>query len=256
VRAWLALRPGVEYRREAFKAGLEACGYEVRCELTERPGPDDVLVTWNRYGQNDRVARLFEAKGLPVLVAENGYLGNDFAGAKWYAISRNQHNGCGSWPEGGADRWDSLGVKLEPWRSVGEVVILAQRGIGPEGVAMPPRWCHWMQGELAKKGVSARLRPHPGRHPAPSLEQDLAKAGCVVTWSSGAALKALMMGVPVYHGLIRWIGKSCAKPAHHLLREYAPFRDDAARLDMFRRLAWAQWRLEEIESGEAFRRLL
>jgi hypothetical protein len=31
---------------------------------------------------------------------------------------------------------------------------------------------------------------------------------------------------------------------------------DAGRLAMFQRLAWAQWRLSEIESGFAFRWLL
>jgi hypothetical protein len=31
---------------------------------------------------------------------------------------------------------------------------------------------------------------------------------------------------------------------------------DAGRLAMLRTLAWAQWRLSEIESGEAFERLI
>ncbi len=31
---------------------------------------------------------------------------------------------------------------------------------------------------------------------------------------------------------------------------------DAGRLAMFRRLAWAQFRMAEIESGEAFARML
>jgi hypothetical protein len=63
-----------------------------------------------------------------------------------------------------------------------------------------------------------------------------------VTWGSGAAIKALMMGVSVISEMPRWIG----------------WQDntEAGRLGMFRALAWAQWELHEIESGEAFAHLL
>lgn len=257
MKAWLCLRDGVHYRREAFEAGLRALGYQVQMGPTLAPGPDDILVLWNRYGRFDHSAREFESRGLPVLVAENGYLGNAFAGDRWYSIARSQHNGAGEWHPGGPERWDALGEALAPWHvDAGELVLLPQRGIGPAGVAMPLDWAERTQLRLRERGLKARIRPHPGTGPALALEADLAGARAVVTWGSGAAIKALAMGVPVFYDLPRWIGAPAARPLKALLAGEAPRRDDAARLDMFRALAWAQWRLGEISNGEAFRHLL
>jgi hypothetical protein len=255
--AWLALRDGVHYRREAFAAGLRACGFDVRLGLPRVPRRGDVLVIWNRYRENARMADAFEFDGLPVLVAENGYLGNDFAGDRWYAISRGQHNGCGTFPEGGAERWDGLGISLSPWRKPGgELVVLPQRGIGPPGVAMPAHWPGSITQRLRSAGFAFRTRPHPGQGKAAPLDSDLAGASGVVTWGSGAALKALTWGIPVFHELPRWIGAGASLPLSSLLSGEPPHCDDAARLATFRRLAWAMWRLPEIASGEPFRRLL
>lgn len=246
------IRTAVHYRHEAFHAGLRALG------ATESgPGDCDLLVIWNRYGDFARKAEEVERRGGTVLVAENGYLGNDFAGDRWYAISRGQHNGAGWWPDGGPERWDALGVELAPWRTEGrDVIVLPQRGIGPLTVAMPARWPQEVMRVLpglTKRPV--RIRNHPGtRTDGPTLEEDLRGAWAAVTWGSGAALKALAMGVPVFHEFADWIGAPAARPLREL--KHGPRCDDAARLGMFRRLAWAQWTIKEIASGEAFRLLL
>lgn len=256
MKAWLGLRDGVHYRRDAFTAGLEALGYTVMHQVTDRPGERDVLVVWNRYRENERAANRFEAVGRPVLVAENGYLGNDFAGDRWYALSRNQHNGAGTWPVGGPERWDSLGVRLGSWRGDGgELVVLPQRGIGPPGTAMPATWPGRVAAFLRDRGIRARVRPHPGVAKCVPLEKDLANASAVVTWGSGAALKALAMGIPVYSDMPDWIGRDSALPVSALASGLCK-RDSVARLEMFRRLAWAMWTLDEIKDGTAFRALI
>jgi hypothetical protein len=218
-------------------AGLRRCGYAVIDGLTESPRDGDVLVTWNRISAGERSAQAFEARGLPVLVAENAAWGNDFVGGQWYSLARGKHNTAGCFPAGDGSRWDALGVELTSWRSGHEVVILPQRGIGPEGVAMPQGWA-----EKTQARVGGSIRRHPGRRPCTPLHDDLAHARCVWTWGSGAAIKALLWGIPVHSEMPGWIGQQD--------------NTDAGRLAMFRRLAWAQWRLSEIESGEAFARLL
>ena len=229
MRAWLNLRYVTGDRAEAFRSGLEACGFEVAGELTTHPGPEDVLVTWNRIGHGDTCARRFEALGRPVLVAENAAWGNDFAGSRWYTLARGWHNRAGCYPVGGPERWDSLGVELAPWRTQGEVVVLPQRGIGAGG--MPRGWT-----------AKGRVRAHPGQRDAVPLEQDLASARKVITWGSGAAVKALLWGIPVESHMPGWIAEQD--------------NTDTGRLAMFRRLAWAQWTMEEIAAGEPFWRLL
>lgn len=249
-RALSLLRDSLHYRADAFRSGLRAQGFEV-VDALPKPGPEDLLLTWNRGGGRDSLARQFEAAGARVVVAENGYLGKTWRGNKWFALALGHHCGAGAWHVGGSERWDSLEVDLEAWRDGGtQTLVLEQRGIGEPGVASPYRWA-----DAVAPSVRGRIRRHPGAEPPScTLRDDLADVRQVVTWSSGAALLALMMGVPVFHAFPRWIGAPAARP----LSDFAlgPLRDDAARLAMFRRLAWAQWTLAEVESGYAFERLL
>ena len=224
-------------RVEAFARGLRLNGYKVIAGITTTPGPQDILVTWNRIGIGAGAARAFEAAGRPVLVAENASWGNEFSGQRWYHLARSRHNTAGMFPVGGPERWDALGMDLAPWRTEGETVILAQRGIGSPPTRMPQGWPQQAQ---ARHG--GRIRLHPGTRTAKALQDDLATAGRVVTWGSGAALQALRMGIPVMSEMPDWIGEQD--------------NTDAGRLAMFRRLAWAQWRLDDIASGEAFEWLL
>lgn len=237
------LRESSAYRRDSFNRGLAVHGFKAR-EFTD-PTADDLLLIWNRYGQSDALAKQFEAVGAMVLVVENGYLGRNFLDDVWYAISIGHHNGAGRWPKGPAKRWDSLGVKLAPWRKNGsETVIMAQRGIGEPGVGMPNGWV-----QSVARETGARVRQHPGIYECIPLEEDLAHAESVITWGSGGALKALVMGIPVQYDFPQWIGARAASRIGEPL-----FRGD--RLAMFRRLAHAMWRLGEIEDGTAFERIL
>jgi hypothetical protein len=238
LRAWLNLRYTLADRVAAFRRGLERLGFEVIPGSTTTPADGDVLVTWNRIGSGQASAQAFEARGLPVLVAENAAWGNDFGGGRWYSLARSYHNTAGCFPLGGPERWDALGVEPAPWRAGGEeVVILAQRSIGSPPVAMPRDWP-----ERALLATGGRIRRHPGTKPCTPLEADLARAREVVTWGSGAAIKALLWGIPVRSAMPNWIGEQD--------------NTDAGRLAMFRRLAWAQWTLAEIASGDPFERLL
>lgn len=246
-RAWIGLRELPHYRRDAFAAGAERTGFTPIFATTVHPGDQDILIIWNRFGPGGAAADAFERRGLPVLVAENGYLGNDFAGDRWYALSRNHHNGAGTWNNYGSARWDKLGIELTPYRQGGtEMVLLPQRGIGERGVAMPPDWL-----ASAARRTGARVRLHPGTKPCKDLAADLANAWSVYTWGSGAALKAMQLGVPVYSDMPNWIAADAAAKLGDV-----PNRCERTRLQVFRRMAWAMWRLGEIESGFAFDVLL
>ena len=208
--------------------------------LPPNPGENDIFVTWNRIGTGNNVAKQFEKRGLPVLVVENASWGNSFAGDDWYHMALTYHNTAGRFPVISPERWDDLGVALAPWRELdnGETVILPQRGIGSDPVKMPAGFP-----KKALKTHGGRLRPHPGKgEKGIPLEDNLSNCNHVVTWGSGAAIKALMLGIPVTSYQPRWIGEQD--------------NTDEGRLAMFRRLAWAQWRHSEIATGEAFAYLL
>lgn len=241
-----------QYRRDAFRSGLDRVGYVVSQRV--QPSRGNVLVIWNRYGHYDRIAQDYERAGGTVLVAENGYLGRDWRGEHWYALAKSLHNGAGQWKIGDLSRWDSFRQSLQPWRTGGaEIVVLATRHIGIDGVREPTGWAHTFAKRHPKLlGYPVRMREHPGEKPAAPLEYDLRNAWAVVTWGSGAALKALTLGIPVFYGFPMWIGREAAAPVVAGVTE----RATPDRLPMFRKLAWAMWNTEEIGNGAPFKCLL
>lgn len=278
----------IPYRGGDFMEGLRRLGYSVSASVNHAPNRGDVLVIWNRSLTADAMAKRYEQCGATVVVVENGYFGRDWRGGHWYAMALGHHNGAGRWPVGGPERWDRLEVPLLPWRvsdggRKGHILVLPQRGIGERGVAMPKTWPEQARAALGRATERPILvRPHPGPPPHPSLAPALANCHCAVTWGSGAALKALVAGVPVFHGLRDWIGGPAArlwpgegsgsarrggqanKPKGSVPgpasceTPFASFEEPflGDRLPMLRRLAWAMWERDEIRSGEAFAWLL
>lgn len=258
------IREAPHYRRDVFVAGLTASGYEL-VERIEKPQRGDILVIWNRYGHWHKEARRFEAAGAAVLVCENGYCGKDENGRQLFAIGLGGHAGAGALPyadDGGA-RWRKLGIELGEWRSApdGHILICAQRGFTePVGtVGQPPMWVEKLAARL--QGMSAfgavKIRQHPGNtedalRRAKPLARDLAGAYCVVTWASRCGIDALIAGVPVVYGAPWWVGRGACLPIDALIAGDEPEMRDDTRLEMFHRLAWAQWSGSEIAAGTPF----
>lgn len=246
--ATVMLRTGSHYRGPSFVTGLTRIGYDTRNAFPPAVQAGDVLVIWNRYASWDVWASRYEAAGAHVLVAENGYIGK-----RTVALSAHHHNGAGKWGVGPVPRWPRLNIEPKPWRANGEhILVLPSRGVGPPGVAMPKGWLNGTVSRLKKATRRPiRVREHPGID-KPSLDPDLKNAWACVTWGSGAGIKALVGGVPVFHELPQWIGAPAA--VHGIENLESPYTGD--RAPMLERLAWAQWSVDEIESGEAFRLLL
>lgn len=260
-RAFLAMRPGLAGRLEAVSEGCARLGYIVHIgEPPPDPTPADICISWNRHGRNGLLAESVERAGGRVIVLENGYCGRDSRGRGLLAVARGQHLGAGDWrPEADASRWAALGIELRPWRKKGEhILICLSRGYGSAATAMPERWP--LEIARAVKHFSGRpivVRPHPETRCNPPvdvgrLDGDLADAHAVVIWGSNAGTAALIAGVPVFYALPTWIlaGAACAELGH---LDKPPLPD---RLPAFVRMAWAQWTLAEIATGEPFDRLL
>lgn len=235
MRAWLNLRHPDSARAEAFRSGLFRLGYQPVDGAPMDPGDRDILLTWNRVGIGGGSARQFEAACRPVLVVENATWGNGFCGDSWLTMARGFHNLAGRFPIGDSARWDDLKVQMAEFRTTGETVILPSLGIGPRETAMPRDWPQRVAGR-------GRIRHHPGKLHGKPLEADLSHTATVVTWGSGAAVQALLWGLRIESHMPGWIAEQD--------------NTEQGRLEMFRRLAWAQWRLSEIASGEAMARLL
>lgn len=253
--AYILIRDQPPYRREAFCQGAIANGFRVSHGYPHKCNPDDVVVIWNRYAHWHDAACVADRAGAKVIVAENGYMGKDQDARQFYALALDGHNGSGSWKVGGPERWKALGIELKPWRQDGRhIVVRQQRGIGTSQMASPPHW-HDKMAKLLQATTKRPvvIRQHPAlcqiRRP---LFVDLENAWALVTWASSDAGKALVQGIPVFY---------CAP---HLVcedacRKWAGDIEDVLmgdRLGAMQKMAWAQWSVDEIASGVAFRHLL
>lgn len=238
------------YRRDAFEQGLRSVGYEIVSSPVARPDADDCLVLWNRYPRDEDWARRYENVGAPVLIAENSWLGPEEKEQHHFALCRGHHNGAGTWRVGTEPR--DLGVTCSPWRQAGtNLLVLPQRGMGEPGVRQESNWLTLVLDGLSRvTDRPVKVHRHPGVRPHPPI--DWADAYAAVTHASGAAIKAIVAGIPVFHTFERWIGRDAA--VHGIGRIDQPFLGD--RRPMLHKLSWAQWSAEEIASGEPFRCLL
>lgn len=249
--AEIRLIEGVHYRREAFAEGFSRLGFSVTFNSRHVPRRDDVLVLWNRYKRDEMRAREYESSGAQVLITENAWLGPEEKDRHWFALSVGHHNGAGMWRVGDDQRWADMEIPLSPWREKGKhILVLPQRGMGEIGVAQP---LGWLSRTLEKLALATErpilVRYHPGIRPHAQI--DFSGTWCVVTWASGAALKAIIAGIPCFYELPHWVGAMAAVRGLDIER---PFVGD--RLPMLRQLAWAMWRADEIATGDPLAWLL
>ncbi len=271
LNAYSMIRAGPVYRAEAVTAGLKAAGLNVCANVPRQFGPADVLVIWNRYGDMHALATRCEAGGGRVIVAENGYLGfdsithraHDRSDRRMLALSLHDHNGKGVTPAPppvGPSRFAALGIRALPWRAEGgKILVCGQRGIGSPGRGSPPNWEFQTASEI-RRHFPARdvdVRPHPGdKDPPLSLEAQLAGASGCVVWASGAGIKALVLGVPVFYACQWWIGAAGARRYLGPGALLSPMQNDVARAAALEAMAWGQWTVDEIAGGGPFTLLL
>lgn len=197
------------------------------------------------------IANKYERAGKPVIVAENGYVGIDEQGHHLFALALDHHNGAGRYPIGPITRWYDFNIPVKPWITERgrDLLLLPQRGIGPPGVAMPRNWISSIEKRLrSNRFIRVRKHPGTGKNVKP-LTDDFKGVHMCITWASGAGIKAILEGMPVFHELPDWVGRDAAT-----MDINKPFTGD--RSVMFARVAWSQWRINEIATGEPFDNLL
>ena len=265
-QAWLLIRREPELRLRCFSAGVRAAGYEPHVGRPARMSDCHLLVTWNRYGENHDIAIQVERAGGTVVVTENGYLGFRGESPKWaldsgmrpehyVALAIGSHHG-GVWNSNGPKRFASLEVEVKPWRiddGTGHYLICPNRSFGTPGRIMPPDWPQATQ-KLLRTMTSreVRIRGHPGNHrPKRPLEVDLENAFAMIIWNTSVGVNALLAGIPVICEAPGWIMKGACGTMAEVKNPPMP-----NRLPHFQRMAWCQWTLGEIATGEPFRTLL
>ena len=176
------------------------------------------------------VIRAQQAAGKPTFCIERGFLldREEWSG---FSIDGFCSNGGDFRAEGmPSDRWDSMGIELQPWRTEGDYILLCAQ-VPWDAQVQEGNHLEWLEStalEIRKHTERPivfrghpkawrRVDPYLGlpgdpwremgvrfgdlRHPPPtSFEEDLAGAHAVVCFNSNVATLATIAGVPVFTG--------------------------------------------------------
>ena len=246
----------------AMVEGFSALGVgaSARCSQYHRgevEGFDLAVVYGARAGARVRAA--YEAAGIPVITCDFGYIAR--------VNSREEHeSGHFQVSLGGLNNPPAFDCPPDRLRALG--IKVTARGGDPEGYTLligqvPGDAAHgmdmraqraWLE-SMSRQYPDVRYRPHPRGAvmfngavlAGGSLEEALAGARLVVTWNSNTGNDALLAGVPVVaHGPNASYADLCGEELPKV----------PARRAYFRRLAYGQWTLAEMRSGECQRFIL
>ncbi len=161
----------------------------------------------------------------------------------YFRIAYNDfwHNGQGN---KNSDRFDKLKINLKKLNTKGEYIIVSEPVLEAQQYYKLNNWTQNTINEL-KKFTDRKLIIH-NRRSEIKLEDLLIKAWAFVSDHSSAGLKAMIEGVPAYftNNTLSKIGSIKDIEKHEI------------NYNIFNNLAYEQWTIEEIRSGEAWNNLL
>lgn len=264
---------------EKVETGAKRMGWEVKDYLPHHKiKEDDILIIWNRHNIQDEIATKFENVGAKVFTLENPYLKNKDH-ANYISVGLNYHNNIDHAPKllDHGERFAQMGYQIQPWRTSGKHILYStqsktynQLGIGWKDYAVPSGFDE----NIIKKirSVSDRkiiFRVHPnskvldpviekveitnGLYSRKNIYKDLENAWVTVVWTSNAATESLLAGIPVVVcGPGLYLKDACNMSIDKIKNPDMPDN----RLQLFNRMAWAQYNINEVESGFMFNCLL
>lgn len=240
--------PGKGKAKQLVGAFCEGAGGRVVEQIPEKLLPGAAVF----YGVTPATVHLWrqaKAEGRDWYYIDNAYF--DICRDKHFRVTRNrlQHEGLG---ESDGARFRALGIPVQPWRGPGEHVLVVPQS--DEFMRLcadyPGSWLEDALHDLrVDTGRELRVRPWARDKKAwyATLPADLEGCHLLMTYSSAAAISALLAGIPAIvnaRDSIAWPMSS-----HGEIDE--PFRPRG-------REAWAgvvadnQWTIEEIRSGFAW----
>jgi len=252
-------------RAEIFQKGLQKHGINALITVSENPITCDLAVMWG-ITHFPRVIQQQKQNNKNYLVWEAGYiLDRD----KWKSLGYNGLNGYANFCNKNSppDRWEQYFSHLiKPWKESGDYILLTGQ-VNGDASLRPVHGQVDYQGivdnlkEYTTLPIHYRKHPHPSKPTAPcpknaipsrgTLEEALSGAKCVVTFNSNTCVDAILNGVPCIvldRGAMAW--DVCG---HSLSQVNDPPKP--SRQQWCYDMAYTQWTMEEIESGETWEHL-
>lgn len=253
-------------RQKAVVDGFAALGYEAVPYANQRAlaGVYDFAVCGGLRNHTLPARRAVVSAGIPMVIVELGYLKRAFNNGDtegYFQLGLGRIGWVPPHPQP-SDRWEALGLTLRPLRpesSSAPVLLAGQVGFDGQHNLSTHQLSEWLTKTAEKLPGPYVYRPHPQqpntnppRLPrvtvdAPSrvpLSVALDNCRLVVTFNSTTGIDAMLAGRRVISD--PW--------AHYHAAGLS--EDEQERLSYMHRLAYAQWKLPEIESGEALEFLI
>lgn len=240
----------VAHKRKSWNiclAFVRGCGGQIGTTLREGAavfyGVDDSnLEIWNEV----------RASGRDFYYLDNSVF--DSARQRFFRVTKNalQHTGIG---KSDGSRFRALGIEVQPWRQSGEHIVVCPQSVGfmRKIVRYPDDWCADAVKHLrAATSRQIRVRPWSGDKGkiAASLQDDLRGAHALMTWSSAAAVTAVVAGVPVIVQARDAAASAMSAGGFELEALATPARENW--LDV---LADQEFSLKELQEGKAWQKL-
>jgi hypothetical protein len=259
----------------AFADSLVAAGHDV---VWNDPVSDvDVIwsVLWNgRMAKNKAIWERNMAQSKPTVVLEVGGIKRNIT---WKVglngINRDAYFGDNS--NSDSTRAEQLGLKVKPWRTDGEYILICGQHEKSEQWRNQPRMSRWVietiESIQAQTDRPIVFRPHP-RCPLPHIEhefknvrrQDPIKIDgtyddfdigfdnvyCTVSWTSNPGIHSVIEGVPAYTSTSSLAWDVSIKRLTNL--DNPPLHD---RQEWLNNYAWTEYTIEEISQGLPLKRL-
>lgn len=232
---------------ELCTAFAEGCRGQVVTDGRWRGGPS---AFYGVSADNYQAWLSAKASGEPWFYIDNAFF--DACRERYFRISKSrmQHDGLGV---SDGRRFAALGVEIRPWRDSGTHVVLCEQSA--HYMTLAGYQGNWMADmlkalkEITPRPIRVRLWSRDKAKQAAGLGEYLHGAWALVTYSSAAAVTAILAGVPAV------VGTGAALPVATALAAI----DDPLRSGYRERwasvLADHQWTREEMRNGMAWRML-
>lgn len=247
--------------RTALMKGFEKLGVEHIVINNGAFPKTKKIVCWGwRKGAAYRNTGAFE-----VLVMERGYIGDRFSYTSLGWNGLNNYATFPEYPDDGGARFRAHGGVLKPWKTGGKYAVILGQVKGDaslKGQDISPWYAQTAEEIRQFYDIPVYFRPHPdcmrrgGYHSVDgcpkidgTLQEVLDGALFTVAYNSNSCLDSVLSGVPCYagdKGTMAW--DLCMKDIKKIVM---PDREKVVNA-----IAWKQWTTEEIESGEALKRLV
>lgn len=258
----------------AFLEGVAQHGDHVELRLRSEnvepiPGADIVCMVGVK---SKKYFQTYAREGANVMMIDKGYSRHSKSGAvrswEYWRVAVNAHHPTRYLMDTPRpfDRWDRLGLKFEPWRERGKHIVFAGSSAKYHdfyGLRHPTMYAQKIMKRMRELTEKRKIiyRPKPSWKDAEPIEgAEYSKGGdifsvldgawALVTHGSNACFEAALMGVPSVV-----LGDAVAKPISSITEEDIAnprLCSDEERAQWFANLAYCQWTMREMVSGEAW----